>query len=128
MNLSKTSLLLVIHFMLGCGNAKKKYVKKLLFLNKHTVTEDQVSFRINKFVLKNEFDQANLYLDSLLLYNKNSGFLYFEKGFIKGLEFKFDEALNDYKKADNLKYKHNSCLRMIKTTTILKNAVENNLR
>jgi hypothetical protein len=73
----------------------------------------KVKDSVNNLIKVNQIKKAHEVLNSLISSNSNNGFLYFERGYIKGYEFEFSSAISDFKTAQNFKYNKDQCQKMI---------------
>jgi hypothetical protein len=90
-------------------NQDNRNIKKdNIYFSARSVTDT-----INALVKINKFKQAHEFLDTLILKNKNNGYLYFERGYVKGHELEFKSAISDFTIAQNYNYSKLKCQKMI---------------
>lgn len=108
----------LIFSFLGCHKHEKHNLLKNIRSDSRAFNENQIDKTIRQLIHSNRSDQALKLLDTLILYNKQSGFLYFERGFVDGYNFRPEAAIKEFKIAESLHYDKEECRRMIKFTQI----------
>ena len=116
--MNRLSLIVVTCVVLfGCTeNSKKhvntKHVKNIKFMGQ-VVSAKNIRDTVETLIKAERFREAHSLIDSLIVANKDNGFLYYERGFIKGFESENESAISDFKTAEALHYNRHKCERMI---------------
>jgi hypothetical protein len=120
MDINKYWLTIILGVVLcsyNCGNNSNIKVEYRNSNKSKTVnfynTRARIESKIDSFLRHDNIDQANNWLDTLIGFNKDVGYLYFERGYVETYDRKFNFAIKDFKVTEALKFDSTKCEAMI---------------
>lgn len=119
--IKKTAFVLSCFLTIGCNENNKSKIEDNIRINNKILTERQVGSVIIKLNEQKDSIHAYLLIDTLFLYNKNNGFVYFEKGIIENFYSHYSIAIVDFQTAMKLNYSKKKCETMINASKSMMN-------
>jgi len=115
-------MILLFTLILGCNKrSKQSGVQKLVRFKNKNMTEKAICNVIIKLNESNDSVNGYKFIDSLIRYNGNTGFIYFEEGMIDNYYSHFTKSIEDFKKAQEFHYSERKCQIMINVSKSMMN-------
>jgi len=114
--IKKTLFFWLIMSIGGCSNGYKRTGIKM---DGRYVDEAEIHQTVKGLLSSKKSEQAIKLLDTLILNNRGNGYLYYEKGFVKGHDFQCESSIDDLKIAQKLNYKKKNCQYLIDACRII---------
>jgi hypothetical protein len=109
-----TIVILLLLSIFSCNQQpQSKTVKLMIKLNGKSFSEKQIGSMIIDLNHSKDSIGASKLLDTLIKFNGNTGFIYFERGIVENYYSHYNQAINDFKRAQSLKYSQKKCQTMI---------------
>jgi tetratricopeptide (TPR) repeat protein len=116
MVINRGLLIVFLLVFVACGrsaNKKSDIMRRDIKRGNQYFSEKDILKEINTLDKIRDYPHAHVLLDTLILQNKNNGFLHYERGYIETGQRRFDDAIADYNKAKSLNFKPEVCNKMI---------------